>query len=121
MFLVLTIGSVKWQVTVRRICEVQSRKFTSVLRILQIHSAGCTTQIYKNLYKNYTLQHKKHHCKRSKFSYFKKQTSLKLLLKRSKFYVFKNYFLKKEVVQKLSLCEVFIGSVSIRLQVQESL
>ena len=44
---------------------------------------------------------KKHHYKRSKFSYFKKQTSLKLLLKRSKYYVFENYFLKMGVVQQL--------------------
>ena len=49
----------KLRITVRRICEVPRMKFTSVSEILQIHSASCTTQIYKNLYKNHTLQHKK--------------------------------------------------------------
>ena len=80
---------------VRRICEVPRRKFTSVLRILQIHSVCCT---YSNVLKIFikTMLYNFNNSIVSGLNFnILKQTSLKLLLTRSKFYVFKNYFLKK--------------------------
>ena len=46
---------ITYQLTVRRICEVPRRKFTSVLRILHITKYTKVFFIVKNLIKNLTL------------------------------------------------------------------
>ena len=81
-------------ITVRRICEVPRMKFSSVLGILQIQCACCTTQIYKNLYKYYTLHHKKNTIVSAlNFNILKTNLS-EIASKEVKIYIFKNNFLK---------------------------